>query len=150
MTEMKKRALWMSLLGLVLGVGVGLLFHLSIPDGSLARPEQRPFLLLYLLASGLYGAVNMGTSALYDVEDWSILRCTAAHFAICLGSSALFFGTLILAGWMPMPSVGWWAVMLSAFVAVYCLIWLFQYLAYRRKVKNMNAQLRKWKNSRKK
>ena len=148
---MKKRALWMSLIGLALGAGVGILFHLlSEPEAYLAQPEHRLSLVLYLLASGLYGAVNMGTSALYDMEDWSILRCTATHFAICLGSSALFFGTLILAGWMAMPSVGWWAVMLAAFVAVYCLIWLFQYLAYRRKVKNMNAQLRKWKNSRKK
>ena len=146
---MKKRALCMSLIGLALGAGVGILFHLlSEPEAYLAQPEHRLSLVLYLLASGLYGAVNMGTSALYDMEDWSILRCTATHFAICMVSSALFFGTLILAGWMSMPSLGWWAVMLAAFVAVYFLIWLIQYLAYRRKVKQMNAQLRKWKSSR--
>ena len=150
MTDLRKKALWMSLIGSILGLGIGLLLHvLSGPEGSLSQESDRPYLLLYLLLSSLYGAVNMGTSALYGVEDWSILRCTFTHFAICVTSSILFFGALILFGWMKMPSPVWSILLLAAYVAVYCLIWLLQYLSYRRKVKQMNAKLRQWKANRK-
>ena len=73
----------------------------------------------------------MGSSALYGIEDWSILRCTLTHFCICVGSTAVFFGVMILLGWMSMPPAGVCALTCAAFAAVYCMIWLAQYLAYR-------------------
>ena len=145
---MRKKALWLSLIGFVLGVGVGVLMHALSDGGVLSRAENRLSLILYYLASGLYGAGNMGTSALYGMEDWSILRCTATHFAISIGSSVLFFGGMILLGWMHLPPLGWFLLMLIAFVAVYFLIWLLQYLSYRKKVKQMNAKLRQWRSHR--
>ena len=147
---MCKKALWLSLIGFVLGVGVGVMFHtLSGPDTYLAREEHRLGLMLYFLLSGVYGAVNMGTSAVYGIDSWSILKCTATHFAISVGSSLLFFGAMILMGWMAMPSLSWCLLMLAAFVAVYFLIWLLQYLAYRRRVRQMNEKLRAWRSHRK-
>ena len=146
MNEVKKKALWMALAGLVMGVGVGLMFHyfLSAPNSALSGNENRPIMILYLLVSGLYGAVNMGTSAIYGIEKWSILRCTFTHFLICIGSTVLFIGFLILQGMMPLEPAGILA-MAAAIVAVYFLIWLIQYLSYRRRVKSMNAKLREWK-----
>lgn len=148
MNEVRKKALWLSLLGLALGVGVGLMFYLlGNPGGFLA--ENRPALLLYFAASGLYGAANMGTSAVYDIESWSILRCTFTHFLITVCSSILFFGMMILLDWMNMPSAGVCALICLAFVLVYAMIWLAQYIAYVKKVKKMNAKLREWKSRRK-
>lgn len=146
MSDVRKKALWLSLIGFALGVGVGALFHvLSGGEGFLSRGLT---LALYFLMSGLYGAVNMGTSAVYSIEDWSILRCTFTHFAITVISSVLFFGGMILLGWMGLPPLGWGLLMLAIFVAVYFLIWLLQYLSYRRKVKRMNARLREWRSHR--
>ena len=149
--NVKKKALWLSLLGFALGMGVGLLFYfLRGEDGYLARKENRPDLILYFAFCGVFGAVNMGTSALYDIEEWSILRCTATHFAICLGSTVLFFGALILLDWMSMPPAAGIAVMGAAFVTVYFFIWLMQYLSYKREVRKINAKLRQWKSKRSK
>lgn len=149
MSELKKKALWLTLLGFALGLGVGLLFCFVFePDGFLTWNENKAALTLYLIASGLYGAVNMGTSAVYGIEKWSILRCTFTHFLITVFSTVAFFGMMILLGWMDMPPAGVCAVFGVIFVAVYASIWLFQYLAYRRKVKNLNAKLRAWKKSR--
>ena len=149
MNDVRKKALWMSLLGFALGLGIGVLFHaLAGMDAFLAREENRSALLLYYLLSGLYGAANMGSSALYGIENWSILRCTLTHFCICVGSTAAFFGAMIRLGWMSMPPASVCALTGAAFVAVYCTIWLAQYLSYRRKVKKMNAALREWKKRR--
>ena len=150
MKEIEKKALWLSLIGFALGFAIGLLFYsLNGPESFLSQDGSRLALVLYLLWSGLFGAVNMGTSAVYGVEAWSILRCTFTHFCICVGSTAIFFGVMIAAGWMPMPPAGVCAVTAAAFLVVYVIIWLMQYLSYRRKVKNMNAKLREWKTRRK-
>ena len=151
MNETKKKALWFSLLGFALGVGIGVTFHmLAGPDAYLAQGENLLSLLLYFLLCGLYGAVNMGTSALYAIEKWSILRCTFTHFMICVGSAAVFFGLLILFGWMEVPPAGIIALAGAAVVIVYLLIWLAQYISYRRKVRKMNVALRQWRARQKK
>ncbi|MBR3503317.1 MAG: DUF3021 domain-containing protein [Clostridia bacterium] len=150
MNEIKKTALWFALLGFVVGVAVGVMFYLPArPDGFLAHEENRHALLLYFLFSGLYGGLNMGSSALYSIENWSILRCTLTHLAICVGSTIVFFCGMILLGWMSVPSAPVCALAGAAFVFVYAMIWLGQYLAYRRQVKKMNAKLRAWKGQRK-
>lgn len=149
MNEWRKNALRLSLLGFMLGVGIGMLFYsLAGSEGYLAQAENRPARLVYFLLCGLYGAANMGTSAVYGIEEWSILRCTLTHFLISVGSTVLFFGAMVLLGWMGMPPAGVCALIGAAFVAVYALIWLMQYLAYKRKVKIMNAKLRAWKKRR--
>ena len=145
MNDVKKKALWLSLLGALLGVGIGLMFYfLSDPNDS------HPGWPLYFLLCAVFGAVNMGTTALYGIDEWSILRCTATHFLISMGSTILFFGALIALGWMSMPSAGVCTLIVAAFLLIYFLIWLAQYLSYKRKVRNMNAKLRKWKNQRNK
>ncbi len=48
---------------------------------------------------------------------------------------------------MGMPPAGVCALIGAAFLTIYFLIWLMRYLSYKRKVKNMNAKLRAWKNS---
>ena len=146
MNEVKKRALWLSLLGTMLGLGIGLLFYwMAGSEGFLARADNHAERLLYFVLCGLFGAVNMGTSALYGIDEWSILRCTVTHFLISVGSTVLFFGALIAPGCMGMPPAGVCALIGAAFLTIYFLIWLMQYLSYKRKVKNMNAKLRAWK-----
>ncbi|MBR0229296.1 MAG: DUF3021 domain-containing protein [Clostridia bacterium] len=150
MNDVKKRARWLSLLGFALGAGVGLMFYfLAGSEAILAQADQLPARALYFLLCGSYGAANMGTSALYGIDEWSILRCTATHFLIVVGDTILFFGALILLGWMAMPPAGVCALIAAAYTLVYFLIWLAQYLSYKRKVKSMNAKLRSWKSQQK-
>lgn len=146
MREIRKKAWILGLLGSVLGLAVALAFHyLSGMDSALSWDKNPLPLLLYFLLSAAYGAVNMGTSAVYGIEKWSILRCTFTHFLISMGSTFVFFGTMIGLGWMDMPPAGFCALAIAAFIAVYFTIWLAQYLSYRNQVKKMNAKLREWK-----
>ncbi len=143
MNDARKKAFWLSLAGFALGVCISLMFHsLAGGEAYLAKPDHSPARLLYFVLSGIYGAVNMGTSALYDIDEWSILRCTLTHFLISVGSTLAFFGLMIALGWMDMPSATTCALTGAAFLLIYFLIWLTQYLLYHRRVRNMNEKLR--------
>ena len=39
---------------------------------------------LYMLLSGALGAVNMGATTIYSLEEWGLLRCTLTHFLIAM------------------------------------------------------------------
>ena len=146
MKDLRKKAIVFSLAGFAAGIAVAFVFYALLePEDFLSREENRGTLILYFFLSGLYGAVNMGTSALYGIDAWSILRCTLTHFLISVGSTIVFFGTMIALGWMDMPPLGFCALIGGTFVLVYALIWLVQYVSSRRQVKKMNAKLRQWK-----
>ena len=148
MKELRKKALILSISGFLLGVLIGIAFLIILDDGTL-KNENTVGKILYLMTCGLYGALAWGSSVIYGIESWSILRCTVPHGLITFGGLTMFFGVLIAAGWMKKPSFGAALIMLIMFLLVYFLIWLIQFMIYRRKVKKMNLKLREWKEIRK-
>ena len=147
MNALRKRAVRLGLLGFVLGMLVGVaILLLSENDAlSLSSAEKAASTILYLLLSGVNGAVCWGSTVVYGIESWSILRSTVTHFFIAFGSLFLFFCAGIALGLMQLPSPGICLLILAACLAVYVLIWLGQYLVYQRKVKKMNLELKAWK-----
>ena len=129
-----KKATLLGLAGFVTGSLIGACFTLA---GSAAFPEA----LLHILLGGIYGGAAMGSSVVYDIEKWSIARATAAHFLLVF---ALFFLLVITMGWFSLDAPAFWIVV-GAMAAGYVLIWLLQYLSYRRKIRKMNDELQKWK-----
>ena len=148
MKELRKKALILSLSGFLLGFLIGIAF-LVIPDDGTLKNEGIVGKILYLMTCGIYGALAWGSSVIYEIESWSILRCTVTHGLITFGGLTVFFGVLVVAGWMKKPSLGAALIMLIMFLLVYFLIWLIQFMIYRRKVKKMNLKLREWKGIRK-
>lgn len=71
----------------------------------------------------------------------NIARATATHFLLVF---ALYFLLVISMGWFSLSDPVFWIVV-GAMVAVYILIWLIQYLSYRRQIREMNDELIKWK-----
>ena len=147
MKELRKKALILSIAGFILGVLIGIAFLIILDDGTL-KNENTVGKILYLMTCGLYGALAWGSSVIYGIESWSILRCTVTHGLITFGGLTMFFGVLIATGWMKKPSFGAALIMLIMFLLVYFLIWLIQFMIYRRKVKKMNLKLREWKDHR--
>ena len=98
---------------------------------------------LYMLLSGALGAVNMGATTIYSLEEWGLLRCTLTHFLIAMISVCVVGFTL---GWLSLrePMTLW---MLPACIIVYFIIWLVIYLRYKRRILRINAALRQWKDS---
>lgn len=130
-----KKATLLGLAGFALGVLISIGFRLArSPEGlSLFSPD--------MLIGGLYSAVVMGSSVVYEIEQWSIARATATHFVTSFG---LFFLVSLSRGWFRLEDPVFWIVV--AVMAIgYVLIWLFQYLSYKRKIQEMNEELKKWK-----
>ncbi len=94
-----------------------------------------------LLVGGIHGAIAMGTTFVYQIERWSILRCTSTHFIICMAS---FFAMAAIQGWLDFSSSIFIAI-LVIMVICYIIIWMMQYLAYRHMVRMMNEELEKIK-----
>lgn len=126
-----KKAMLLGLVGLVIGSIIGVCLMLA---GSATLQEALPHILL----GGIYGAVAMGSSVVYDIEKWSIARATATHFLLVF---SLYFLLVISMGWFRLDDPVFWIVV-AAMVVAYVCIWLFQYLSYRRQIREMNENLK--------
>lgn len=129
-----KKAVLLGLAGFAAGALIGVCFTLT---GSSEFPES----LLHILLGGIYGTVAMGSSVVYSVEKWSIARATATHFLLVF---ALYFLLAISVGWFRLNDPFFWAF-IAVMVVAYVLIWLIQYLIYRRTIRAMNDDLKKWR-----
>ena len=127
-----KKATLFALIGFIIGALIGI--------GFLLADRERPGLmeaLPHILVGGVYGAVAMGSSIVYDIESWSIARATVTHFLACFG---LYFLIVITMGWFRLDDPTFWMV-IALMVIAYVLIWLFQYLSYKRTIRKMNQEL---------
>ena len=86
MSTVCKKAILLSLLGYAAGCMIGLFFSLGYGEFVLADH------LTAILLGGIPGAVAMGSTVIYDIEKWSILRCTVTHFLVAMG--AIIFGCI--------------------------------------------------------
>ncbi len=147
---MKKKVLSRSLMGAPIGVCiatiVSLLISLIQNDGTFYAvvPEfvrdcgtELTAALVQTLCTLLYGAVWGGASVIWEMEGWSILRQTVTHLAVCCPATIAIAWFLC---WMPHAAQGV-ALFLAIFFAIYIFIWLSQYLAIRRRIRQMNSNL---------
>ena len=130
-----KKATLMGLAGFAVGVAIGIVLAISgsVQDWKTALP--------HILMGGLQGAVAMGSSVMYEIEKWSIARATATHFLLVF---ALYFVISLSMEWFRVDDPVFWIV-IACMAAAYFLIWLIQYMAYKREVRKMNEKLKKWK-----
>ena len=101
---MYRKAMLLGLLGYAAGCLIGLVIGLCA--GEMSFREALPNILL----GGIPGALAMGSSVVYGIEKWSILRATATHFVITMG--ALLFGGSAAA------ARGWYAGAIALAAAV--------------------------------
>ena len=134
-----KKATLLGLAGFVLGVLTGIGFMLARSSEGLKAAFPN------LLLSGIYSAVVTGSSIVYDIEEWSIARATATHFLL---SFSLYFLLVLSMGWFRLDDPVFWIV-IAVMVVIYVLVWLFQYLSYKRKIQEMNRDLKIWKSTKK-
>ena len=151
----KKKLLKLSVLGFVLGIvlctaitaltsSTGGLLTLCNPNFAKAIGNETLALVLQTLISGVYGAVVMGSTIVYDIEledikKWSILKATVTHCVITFTS---YYLTGFGLRWFSVKDVKENLIMLAIFIFVYTLIWLINYLSYKSEVKKFNEKLK--------
>ena len=86
----------------------------------------------------IYGALYDASFVIWDMEDWSLLKMTLSHFAFCCVVS---FPIAWLMWWMPHSLPGALCYFAFFFV-IYAVLWLMQYCAIKRQLRQMNNRLR--------
>ena len=81
------------------------------------------------------GMLAMGGSTVYDIESWSLRKSTLVHYFLALGS---FLICCFLLKWFPLD---WMIPVLLVYTLIYFLIWLTQWLLWKREIKRMNQEL---------
>ncbi len=147
---MKKKVLLRSLIGglggLAISMLVGISISISIGDGQFhAGPPaliaqcgtELMAVIAQMLCSILYGAAMAGSSAIWEVENWSLLRQTMTHMVV-ISLSALPITYLM--HWVPHTVLAVVAYFIGFFL-IYFVIWVICYLCMRKKIRKMNENL---------
>ena len=148
--SLKQRFLYKSAIGFSLGVLLtiviyfGVIFFGQEPLGGYEIESFLKRLLIGMLSGGLMGIIGNGGSVIYEVENWSIFRTTVTHFAMAF-SAFLIIG--FLNNWLSPKDVLFNIFMITIWIAVYFMIWLMQYLIFKKEVKEINRGLQMMKQS---
>ncbi|MCR4596272.1 MAG: DUF3021 domain-containing protein [Lachnospiraceae bacterium] len=133
--ELKNRFFINSLIGIIAGMIVGIIFWM-LQSGN---PEGRSF-VLHIVMSGLHGLIPYGAATVYSIESWGLTKSTVVHATITLAT--------ILAIELPMKWFEWnreFAIMMVIYVIIYTLIWVGNYLYWKHTIKKINDELKDYR-----
>jgi hypothetical protein len=135
MSAVWKRAGLLAMSGCLVGILIGVAVCL------LESAEITPAVIF---SGGLYGALAMGSSVIYEIEEWSIARSTVTHFLLILAG---YTGAGLLAGWFTLESA-FYRISIAVVTAAYAVIWFVRYYSYKRRIRAMNDELKEWRKAR--
>ncbi len=138
MNDIAKKAIRLSLIGFLLGIGVGVMIYATGGFDYLSEADKQAKLPLFMFVSGLLGVVGMGGSVVYDIESWSITKATATHFVATI---AAFFAMGFIEGWYQSISIPSLLITVAMFVVAYVIIWVIQYLKCKKAIQGLNEEL---------
>lgn len=146
---MFKKVLGRCLIGAAIGVVISLVitmvisliigggsFYAVAPELAEAFNSEIAAVWFQFGLSLLYGAAWGGASLVWE-QEWSILKQTLVHLAVC---SVFTLPIAYFARWMP-HSAGGILAYFGIFFAVYASIWFSQYMAAKKRVQEMNDRL---------
>lgn len=148
---MKRKILFRSLIGAPIGVTISLIitiiFSLCLGHGEyFPAPHElidwcdgteTTAVIVQLVCSLFVGAVCGGSSVIWEIEKWSLLKQTLINFVII---AVPFFGIGYIMNWMPHHLYGALGYV-GGFIAGYVIMWCSIYFSIKSKIKKMNKQL---------
>lgn len=149
--ELKNRCFIGMLSGLLISQSISILISLIKNDGNYyhVAPEliavcknETYAVIVQTLCAFIYGAVWVGSTVIWQIDKWSILKQNFIHFLI---TSIVVFPIAYITHWMNHSVVGV-LVYFGTFAIAYVIIWLTQYLHIKKKVAQLNAGVKELKN----
>ncbi len=154
--KLKQRIVMLSSLGFGIGVIAGTLIAaiwgtLSAGNGTLvlcpsslvdAVGNQLAAFTIQAVSSGIYGIFTVGGSAIYDVEEWGLLKCTLIHYALVMVG---YYVLALLLGWFTSGDIVEMIIVFVAMTLGYFIIWLINYLSYKAQLNVINRELEELK-----
>lgn len=149
---MKKKIIMRGLLGLPTGIAIGfvitLIISACIGDGSFypVTPElidtmgnELNAVILQTVLCAVMGVGFAAASVIWELDSWSLAKQSGIYFMII---SVIMLPIAYVTNWMKHTALGVLSYV-AIFVAIFIIVWLSQYLLWKRKIKKMNALVSK-------
>jgi len=141
--ELLNRCFIGSLGGLLIAQTISILISLIKNDGNYyhVAPElvaacknETYAVIVQTLCALVYGAVWVGSTVIWQIDKWSILKQNIIHFLI---TSIVVFPIAYVTGWMIHTPLGV-LIYFGTFLIAYAIIWWTQYLLIKKRVAQLN------------
>ena len=149
---MKKKIIMRGLFGLPTGIAIGfvitLIISACIGNGSFypVTPElidtmgnELNAVILQTVLCAVMGVGFAAASVIWELDSWSLAKQSGIYFAII---SVIMLPIAYVTNWMKHTALGVLSYV-AIFVAIFIIVWLSQYLLWKRKIKKMNALVSK-------
>ena len=125
---MKKKILMRGLFGLPTGIAIGFVITLIIS-----------ICILQTVLCAIMGAGFAAASIIWELDSWSLAKQSGIYFMII---SVIMLPIAYFTNWMKHTALGVLSYV-AIFVAIFVVVWLSQYLLWKRKIKQMNTLVNK-------
>ena len=149
---MKKKIIMRGLFGLPTGIAIGfvitLIISACIGNGSFypVTPElidtmgnELNAVILQTVLCAVMGVGFAAASVIWELDSWSLAKQSGIYFMII---SVIMLPIAYVTNWMKHTALGVLSYV-AIFVAIFIIVWLSQYLLWKRKIKKMNALVSK-------
>lgn len=149
---MIKKAISRALIGIPIGIAIGYImtiiasaivgdgfYHAVMPELAVRLGGELKAVLIQIVVCSFYGIAFAGSSVIWEIDSWSLLKQTIVHMLIV---SAVCFPSAWLMRWMPRNLsgiIGYVAI----FFAIYAVIWLSTWLFIRHNLSKINSNMNK-------
>lgn len=149
---MKKKIIMRGLFGLPTGIAIGFVITLivsaCIGNGSFypVTPElidtmgnELNAVILQTVLCAIMGVGFAAASVIWELDSWSFAKQSGVYFMII---SVIMLPIAYVTNWMKHTIIGVLSYV-AIFAAIFVVVWLSQYLLWKRKIKKMNALVSK-------
>ena len=149
---MKKKIIMRGLFGLPTGIAIGfvitLIISVCIGNGSFypvtpelidATGNELNAVILQTVLCAIMGAGFAAASIIWELDSWSLAKQSGIYFMII---SVIMLPIAYITNWMKHTALGVLSYV-AIFVAIFVVVWLSQYLLWKRKIKQMNTLVSK-------
>ncbi len=146
--KVKKKTIRRGLLGLPTGIAIGFVITLIISacvgDGSFypvtpeligAMGNELNAVILQTVLCAIIGAGFAAASVIWELDSWSLAKQSGIYF---LTISIIMLPVAYFANWMKHSLAGVLSYV-GIFTAIFVVVWISQYLLWKRNIKRMNA-----------
>ena len=150
--RMKKKILMRGLFGLPTGIAIEfvitLIISICIGNGSFypvtpelidATGNELNAVILQTVLCAIMGAGFAVASIIWELDSWSLAKQSGIYFMII---SVIMLPIAYFTTWMKHTALGVLSYV-AIFVAIFVVVWLSQYLLWKRKIKQMNTLVNK-------
>ena len=149
---MKKKIIMRGLFGLPTGIAIGfvitLIISICIGNGSFypvtpelidATGNELNAVILQTVLCAIMGAGFAAASIIWELDSWSLAKQSGIYFMII---SVIMLPIAYITNWMKHTILGVLSYV-AIFVAIFVVVWISQYLLWKRKIKQMNTLVSK-------